>query len=216
MKAELIVFDFDGTLVDTREDLAAAMNFALKKCGISPVSTETVWRYTGDGTPPLIERVLKEKGHPELFEKAKNLFLEYYDAHFADFAKPMESANETVQYFYEKGKKMAVLSNKYEKFVKKLLEKFNMNKYFFMILGKDSLKKSKPDPFPLFEIMKKADVPRDRTVFVGDSKNDILISKNAGVKCFIIPSEVQTKEELRKLSPFKILNSIKELENYIE
>jgi phosphoglycolate phosphatase len=216
MKIKLIVFDFDGTLIDTREDLAAAMNYALKKCGLTPVDTETVWKYTGDGTPPLIERVLKDKGHPELFEKVKTLFLEYYEKHFADFAKPIPNAKETLENLYKEGKKMAVLSNKYVRFVKKLLKEFGMEKFFFAIYGKDSFEKSKPDPDPLFKIMEIADSTKDETAFVGDSKNDVLISKNAGVRCFIIPSGVNPEEELKSLYECKILDNISELEKYVK
>ncbi len=216
MKIELMVFDFDGTLIDTREDLTAAMNHALKKCGLTPVSTETVWKYTGDGTPPLIQRILKDKGRLELFEEVKDLFLEYYDAHFADFAKPLPGAKETISNLFRMGIKMAVLSNKYERFVIKLLKKFDMEKFFFAIYGKDSFEKSKPDPYPLFKIMELAKVSRDETAFVGDSKNDVLISKNAKVQCFIVPSGVNSKEELEKLYPCKILNKISELEKYVK
>ena len=216
MKIKLIVFDFDGTLMDTREDLAAAMNYALKKCGLTPVSTETVWKYTGDGTPPLVQRILRDKKHPELFEQVKSLFLEYYDAHFADFAKPLPNAKDTIAHLYEKGKKMAVLSNKYERFVKKLLKEFDMDRFFFAVYGKDSFKKSKPDPYPLFKIMETANSSANETAFVGDSKNDALISKNAGVECFIIPSGVNPEEELKSLYKCKILNNISELEKYVE
>ncbi len=217
MKIKLIVFDFDGTLIDTKEDLAAAMNYALRKCGLAPVSTDTVWKYTGDGTPPLVQRVLKDKKHLELFEKVKNLFLEYYEKHYADFAKPIPNAKETLEHLYKKGKKMAILSNKYERFVKKLLRKFDMDKFFFAVYGKDSFEKSKPDPYPLFRIMKAADSTPEETVFVGDSKNDILISKNAGVRCFIIPSGVNSKEELHDMyTECKILNNISELEKYVK
>lgn len=216
MKIKLIVFDFDGTLIDTREDIAAAMNYALKKCGLTPVSTETVWKYTGDGTPPLVQRILRDKQHLELFEQVKSLFLEYYDAHFADFAKPLPNVKETIAHLSEKGKKMAILSNKYERFVKKLLKEFDMDGFFFAIYGKDSFEKSKPDPYPLFKIMEMANSSVNETAFVGDSKNDALISKNAGVECFIIPSGVNPEEELRRLYKCKILDNISELEKYVE
>ncbi len=216
MKIELIVFDFDGTLVDTRKDLAEAMNFALKETGLSPISEEKVWRYTGDGTPLLVQRVLKEKGRLDLTEKLTELFLSYYEEHYADYATPIKGAKETLERLSGRGKKMAVLSNKYERFVVKLLKKFGMAKYFFAVYGKDSFEKSKPDPYPLFKIVSDANAKKEETAFVGDSKNDVLIAKNAGVACFIIPSGATPISELKKLGPFVLLNGIEELEKYIE
>ena len=216
MKIRLIVFDFDGTLADTSKDLTAAMNYALKEKGLAPVSREKIWSYTGDGTPLLIERILKDKGHPELYNHILKLFINYYEKHYADFASLMSGAEETIEHLYESGKKMAVLSNKYERFVVKLLDKFNLSKYFFAVYGKDSFKKSKPDPYPLLKIMEAEKADIEETAFVGDSKNDILIAKNAGVKCFIIPSGVTPRSMLNELKPFKMLNSIDELEKYIK
>ncbi len=214
MKTKLIVFDFDGTIMDTREDIARAINYALAKHGLSPVDTETVWKYTGDGTPMLVSRVLKDKNRPELQEEILKDTIQYYDTHYADFARVIDGVPETLEKL--KDKKLAILSNKYENFVRKLLEKFHLEKYFFVVYGKDSLEKSKPDPYPLFKIMEKANANPDETIYVGDSKNDILVGKNAGVKVFIIPSGATPVEELKRLAPYKILKSIRELANYIE
>jgi phosphoglycolate phosphatase len=215
-KIKLMVFDFDGTLIDTSKDLAEAMNHALKKAGLCPVSREKVWSYTGDGTPLLIQRILKDKNHPELYNSLFTSFIKYYEAHFADFAYPTPGVKDMLEYFYNKNKKMAVLSNKYERFVVKLLDEFELKKYFFAIYGKDSFERSKPDPYPLFKIMEDAESSKEETVFIGDSKNDILISKNAGVKCFIIPSGVTPIDEIKRLKPYKILSEITELEKYTE
>ena len=214
MKTKLIVFDFDGTIVDTREDIAHAINYALVKYGLSPVDTETVWSYTGDGTPMLVQRILNDKSRLDLQEEVLKDTIRYYDTHYADFAHVIDGVPETLEKL--KNKKLAILSNKYEDFVKKLLKEFDLEKYFFAVYGKDSFEKSKPDPYPLFKIMEKASANPDETVYVGDSKNDILIGKNAGVKVFIIPSGATPIEELQQLAPYKILKNIRELANYIE
>ncbi len=214
MKIKLIVFDFDGTLVDTSEDLAEAMNTSLRKMGLKPVSRNKVWGYTGDGTPLLIKRILRDEGHHELYKELFNLFLNYYEEHYMDFAHPMDGVEETLKHL--KNVKMAVLSNKYRRFVVKLLNEFGLKDYFFAIYGKDSFEKSKPDPYPLLKIMENAGVAREETIFVGDSKNDILISNNVKVKCFIVPSGVTPVEDMLKLNPFKILNNFTELEKYIK
>ena len=214
MKTKLIVFDFDGTIMDTREDIARAINHALTKHGLSPIDTETVWKYTGDGTPMLVQRILRDKNKIDLQEEVLKDTIQYYNTHYADFAKVIDGVPETLEKL--KNKKLAILSNKYENFVKKLLEEFDLEKYFFAVYGKDSFEKSKPDPYPLFKIMEKAKATPDETIYVGDSKNDVLVGKKAGVKVFIIPSGATPIKVLKNLKPYKILKNIRELANYIE
>jgi phosphoglycolate phosphatase len=214
MRTKLIVFDFDGTLVDTKEDIANAVNYALSRVKLPSVDSDTIWRYTGDGTPLLVERVLKDKNRLDLYDEVLKETIKYYEAHSADFAKIMDGVEETLKKLLNK--KLAILSNKYESFIKKILKEYDIEKYFFAVYGKDSFEKSKPDPYPLFKIMEQAGVQRDETVYVGDSKNDVLVGKNAGIKVFIIPSGVTPLSELRKLKPYKILTNIRELANYIE
>lgn len=213
MKVNLIVFDFDGTLFDSSKDLTEAMNFALKKVDLPPVSREKVWSFTGDGTRLLIKRVLGEENE-SLYDKVFTYFMSYYSLHYADYTRPLDG----VKYLIErlKRKKMAILSNKYKKFVDKILDKFGMKKYFLAIYGKDSFSKSKPDPYPLLYIMNELQVAKERTIFVGDSLNDILISQNTNIKCFIVPSGVTPMEKIKALKPFEILKNIKELENFVK
>ena len=214
MRAKLIVFDFDGTLVNTKEDIANAVNYALSRVKLPSVDSDTIWRYTGDGTPLLVERVLKDKNRLDLYDEVLKQTIKYYEAHPADFAKIMDGVKETLKKLLNK--KLAILSNKYESFIKKILKEYDIEKYFFAVYGKDSFEKSKPDPYPLFKIMEQAGVQRDETVYVGDSKNDILLGKNANIKVFIIPSGVTPLSELKALKPYKILKNIRELANYIE
>ena len=213
MKIDLIVFDFDGTLFDSSKDLAKAMNFALRKVNLPPVSKEKVWSFTGDGTPLLIKRILG-KENEGLYDRVFAYFMNYYSLHYADYTRPLDGVEHLLKKF--EGKKIAILTNKYKKFVDKILDKFGMRKYFLAVYGKESFHKSKPDPYPLVYIMNKLQVTNDKTIFVGDSLNDILISKSTNVKCFIIPSGVTPIARIKALKPFKILNSINELENFIE
>jgi len=111
---------------------------------------------------------------------------------------------------------MVILSNKYKEFIDKILKKFEMDKYFSAVYGKESFSKSKPHPYPLLYTIKKMEVTTQKTIFVGDSLNDVLISKNANVKCFIIPADVTPIEKIEELKPYKILKNIKELVNFIK
>jgi phosphoglycolate phosphatase len=213
MKINLIIFDFDGTLFDTKEDITASVNFALKQCNIDPVSSDLVWGFTGDGTPVLIRRVLGE-ANKDCVDKVLQMSLDYYSEHFANFTKPVDDVEAFLRRFEDKRK--TILSNKYKSLINKIIHKFGFEKYFSEIFGRDSFKRSKPDPYPIFEIMKmfKSDIAS--TLYIGDSINDIILSKNAKIKCFIIPSGVSDEDDLRNANPDLIFRSYKELENIIE
>jgi len=213
MKIDLILFDFDGTLFDTKEDIAASVNFALKQCGLQQVSSDLVWEYTGDGTPTLIKRVLGED-HKECFSIALERSLDYYSKHFADFTKPVDDVENFLKHYSNKAK--VILSNKYKYLIDKILDKFGFDKYFTHTFGRDSFPISKPDPYPLFEIMKMFKIEPSSTLYIGDSLKDILISRNANVKCFIIPSGVSHEDFIIAAKPDLIIRNYKELENIIE
>jgi len=213
MTIDLIVFDFDGTLFDTSEDITKAMNFALNKAGLPLTNRTKVWNSTGDGTSLLIKRILG-KNNKNLHDIVLNDFIEYHSLHYADYTKPMKGVTDVLERF--KTKKMVILSNKYKEFIDKILKKFEIDKYFSAVYGKESFSKSKPHPYPLLYTIKKMKVTTQKTIFVGDSLNDVLISKNANVKCFIIPSCVTPIEKIEELKPYKILKNIKELVNFIK
>ena len=213
MEISLIVFDFDGTLFDTKKDIAASVNAALTKYGFEPVDEETIWRYTGDGTEVLLKRILKDNKTP-IFKEVLNYTLTYYSLNFANFTVPIDDVVDFIDKFKEK--KKVILSNKNVAIINKILSKFNLSEKFQAVYGKESFPKSKPDPYPLLEIMREFKVPKKNTIFIGDSINDIIISKRAGVKSFIISSGATSIEDIKKLKPFKIFYNYKEIENLIK
>ncbi len=213
MKFDLIIFDFDGTLFDTKADITASINFALKQCNVPPASPALVWRFTGDGTPALVKRILGEK-NKDFFEIVLKTSLDYYEAHSADFAKPIGDIEWFLEHY--KNKTKTILSNKYKSLIDDIIHKFGFEKYFNASFGRDSFAKSKPDPLPLIEIMSMFSVERYQTLYIGDSVNDVLIAKNADVKCFIIPSGASNEIEIEKLKPDLLFRNYRELENIIE
>ena len=213
MEINLIVFDFDGTLFDTKKDIAASVNAALIKYGFQPVDEETCWRYTGDGTEILLRRVLQNKNVSN-FKEMLNYTIKYYSLNFANFTMPVDNVLAFIDKFREK--KKVILSNKNLGIINKILDKFNLSDKFQAVYGKESFSKSKPDPYPILEIMKKFGTTRENTVYIGDSINDITLSKRAGIKSFIIPSGVTPIEEIKHLKPFKIFHDYKEIENLIK
>jgi len=208
MKIGLLIFDFDGTLFNTKKDIANALNFALEANGIPPLAEEKIWRFTGEGTPKLIERVLRNFGM-ELFEKVLKMTLEYYNEHCTDYTKPLDG----VEGFLKETEHIPkiILSNKYKYLIDITLEKFGLKKYFIETYGRESFEINKPDPAPLYEILRIHGFSKDNTIYIGDTVIDIIFSKNAGIPCCIIPSGASPVEEIEKEQPAVIFKYYKEL-----
>lgn len=209
---DLIIFDFDGTLVDTRQSTANALNFALAKVGLEPRDTNFIWQHASNGALAMIKDVLG-KSNLHLSNKVARFFFEYYREHPADNIKVIKGVRDLLEDLscYKK----IILSNRYKWLLDNILDKLDIRRYFLETYGIDSFPKSKPDPYPLLQIIKKHRSSRVEAIFVGDSINDIIASKNAGIKCIIIPSGATSTKEIKKFKPFKIVNDIREVKKWI-
>lgn len=184
---QLVMFDLDGTLLDSVPDLAAAVNRMLVQLGRAPASLEKVRTWVGNGAMILVRRALVgsmdcSAVSQEQAQLALELFL---DAYAAEGSRSCLYPNvqQTLQQLQRKGVKMAVITNKPIKFVPALLERFALADYFDWVIGGDSLPQQKPDPAGLLWVMDKAGVSPGSSLFVGDSKNDIQAARAAGVAC---------------------------------
>jgi phosphoglycolate phosphatase len=197
----LLIFDLDGTLVDTSQDITNAINYAIEPFGIRPLSNETIKSMVGSGITKLIEslittqRNLQDDTSRSLRDKAVNRFLEHYSGHLLDNTVPYPQVKETLLKLTNY--KKAVLSNKREIFSKKVLEGVGLYEFFEVILGSDSVPERKPSPVPVFEILKRTNVSKDEAVIIGDSNFDIEAGKAAGVKTIAVTYGYRPKEILK-------------------
>jgi len=191
---KLLIFDLDGTLVDTIQDVSDAINYAVGHFGVGPLATETIKPMVGFGITKLIEGLIPEKG-PQVKENAINRFLEYYSVHLLDNTKAYPQVKETLSKLgnYKK----AVISNKREVFSKKILEGLGLLGFFDVVLGSDSVPERKPSPVPVFEILKRAEVSKDEAVIIGDSNLDIEAGRAAGIKTIAVTYGYRGKEVLK-------------------
>ncbi|MET0847317.1 MAG: phosphoglycolate phosphatase, partial [Pseudomonas sp.] len=183
----LVMFDLDGTLVDSVPDLAAAVDNMLLKLGRKPVGIESVRDWVGNGVHTLVRRALANhidaEGVDEVeAEHALELFNGFYeDGH--DLTVVYPGVRDTLKWLQKQGVEMALITNKPERFVAPLLDQMKIGRYFKWIIGGDTLPQKKPDPAALFFVMKMANIPASQSLFVGDSRSDVLAAKAAGVKC---------------------------------
>ncbi len=189
---KLLIFDLDGTLVDTSKDIANAINHAIKSSGVKPLSVEKIKTMVGYGITKLIENLV-----PSHFrEEALNRFLEHYAEHLLDNTKPYPQVKETLSKL--SSYKKAVISNKRERFSMKVLEGTGLLGFFDIILGSDSVVERKPSPIPIFEVLKRTDTSKDEAVIIGDSNFDIEAGKAAGISTIAVTYGYRSKEYLKE------------------
>jgi len=182
----VVVFDLDGTLINTAPDLTAALNHMLGRFGREPVPAAKVIEMVGRGMRDLVERGLRATGSasPALLEKALPVFLEYYEAHIADGSRPYDGAESALDLLRARGARLAICTNKPEGLTRKLLAKFGWTERFASVIGGDTLAVRKPDAAPLREAIRQAG--GGRAVLVGDSITDVETAKAAGLPSVVV------------------------------
>ncbi len=179
----LFIFDLDGTLIDSRDDLSRSVNLALERLHLPPLEPQQVIAFVGDGVDQLMRRALaKAGGHAadeELVRQGVELLLEEYGRHLLDATRLYPGVVEALDALW--WARFAVVSNKPERLSRRIMEELGLAKRFCAILGGDSLPQRKPDPAPLRRVMELCGAPPEETVMVGDGTTDIQAGKAAGV-----------------------------------
>lgn len=215
-----VLFDLDGTLVNSLADLADSTNFALKKSGFSPHETEEYKYLVGDGIPKLIERALPEGERTEENKnKCLELFMARYREHYFDKTDAYEGIKELLCELKKHGLKIAIISNKAQEMAQKVTDKVFGN-IFDTVAGKREGYKTKPNPALTLEVIKELGVTPETCVLVGDSGMDMAAAVNAKTAGIGVLWGFRTKEELLRngakyiaSTPAQILNIIKEIKN---
>lgn len=188
----LLIFDLDGTLLDTSQDITNAINHAIKPLGLKPLSVKKTTSMVGYGITKLIENLVSA----QFQKKTLNRFLEYYSKHLLDNTKPYPQVKETLSELVNY--KKAVISNKRESYSREVLDGNGLLEFFDIILGSDSVAERKPSPAPIFEVLKRADVSKEEAVIIGDSNFDIDAGKAAGIKTIAVTYGYRSKENLKE------------------
>jgi phosphoglycolate phosphatase len=176
----LLLFDMDGTLLDTRSDIATAANLARKELGLPPMTLNEVVAAVGDGVDLFVSRVTFPTSDSR-FREAKSVFMAKYEAHSLGETKPYDGIPETLAELKSIGYSMGVVSNKPKILVDQLIDHFDWGGYFGVCLGGDSASHPKPSPEPLFLALELLGLPRSHpVVMIGDGQQDLLAAKNMG------------------------------------
>ena len=210
---ELLVFDLDGTLIDSKQDLALSVNAVRERVGLEPLPYDTVASYVGRGVAMLVRRALGEGATDEAVEQGVAFFLEYYRAHMLDHTVTYPGVREALRAL--DGRKLAVLTNKPVRFSQSILSGLGIAGYFTHIYGGNSFDHKKPDPIGLVTIMRESAVLPGQTMIVGDSDTDVLTGRNAGVWTCGVTYGL-APETLQTTTPDFMLDDLRELPALLE
>lgn len=211
---ELMIFDLDGTLVDSKADLTAAVNFIRRKYTLSDISSAEVASYLGNGIRRLIDSVLPNELSKEDKQNAFLIFNEYYSEHLLDTTYVYSGIFDMLNAL--PGIKKAVLSNKTEVYTKKIIENLGLAEYFIKICGGDTFPEKKPSCLPINSIIKELNVKKDHTVMVGDGVNDILCGKSAGISTIAVLYGYSSRAKIEANSPSFIASQPSDILNFLQ
>ena len=204
---KLVIFDLDGTLLNTIADLAHSTNYALNKLGYPTHEIEKYNFMVGNGINKLFERALPEgEKTEENVLRVRNEFIPYYDIHNADDSRPYPGIPELLSYLQSAGIQIAVASNKYQAATEKLVAHY---------FGQREGVNVKPDPTVVFDILKLANVKKEDVLYVGDSGVDMQTAANAGVTACGVTWGFRPRAELEEFSPAYIVDIAEEIKELI-
>lgn len=179
----LLIFDLDGTLIDSKLDLAHAVNATLASFGKSPLDHERIYSYVGNGAPVLVRRALGPGAADEECARALEFFLAYYREHKLDYTTLYPGVRATLDDLLKNGEQMAVLTNKPVRISEAIIEELGLGGHFFRVYGGNSFEQKKPHPVGVETLQAESGISPNDTLFIGDSAVDVQTARNAGVAC---------------------------------
>jgi len=181
LTGDLLIFDLDGTLIDSKRDLADSVNATLASMGHAPLPDDVVASYVGNGAPALIRGILPGASEEQI-EGALAYFLRYYRDHMLDATTLYPGVRQALDRLHAARIPLAILTNKPVRFSERLIEGLDLGAHFFRIYGGNSFEEKKPHPRGIEALMAESGADRARTVMIGDSAVDVLTARAASVR----------------------------------
>ena len=204
----LLIFDLDGTLLNTIDDLARAANYALRTCGFATRSVEECRQFVGNGVSKLLERALPEKSRtPQNMADMRAAFFAHYNEHLIDHTYPYPGIQKLLACLQAGGVKLGVCSNKYQQATTHLIDYFFPKIKFSAVLGQREGLALKPDPQMIEEILHLVQEPKEHCLYVGDSEVDMQTAQNAHVKCCGVTWGFRSRQNLAVYQPAYLVDN---------
>ena len=209
---DTIIFDLDGTLLDTLEDLTYSVNHAMLHSGFTPRTIEEIKGFVGNGVAKLIERCIPDGKDNPLYEETLSVFKEHYEIHCKDMTKPYDGILPLLDELCVKGYKLGIVSNKFDSAVKELSQLYFGDRILSSIGESDTIRK-KPAPDTAYQVLEELSSSKENSIYVGDSNVDIETAANVPMRCISVTWGFKTKDELIEAgaNPALMIASPKEL-----
>lgn len=178
----LIVFDLDGTLIDSSADLATSMNATRRHFALAPLDPNLIYSYVGNGAPMLIRRAMPDDTPEPQLNDALTFFLDFYRAHALEHTQLYPGVHEVIEELSGNGHNLAVLTNKPARISFDIVAALGLRERFVRVYGGDSFPHKKPNPVGILQLMQDTGALADETVMIGDSAVDVQTARNAGVQ----------------------------------
>lgn len=212
INVDLMIFDVDGTLIDSKKDIVTAVNFTLKSLGLPEKGFDEIVSYIGLGVDYLIKKSMGEE-NKSLFVRALPIFKDYYRNHSADYTRPYPGIVDTLEYFTSKTK--VIVTNRDREFAEITLRLLGLDKYFKEIMGGDDQKCAKPMACPLNSLLTGLSTPSERVIMIGDMDLDIMAGKAAGVYTCGVLYGIGRREDIAAAKPDYMIEDISELRGIV-
>ncbi len=218
---KLLIFDLDGTLIDSVPDIAVATNKMLSDLGKQTFSEDNIRHWVGNGSRKLIERVLdhaienKETITTSLIDNAEQLFFQHYQQHCANKTVAYNGVDNGLKILKNHGFTLALVTNKPMQFVPSILEYFNWQDLFSIVLGGDSVAEKKPSPLPLNYVCEKLNISTEHAIMIGDSKNDIFAGQNANMQTIGLSYGYNYGQEIVDFNPSYCFDDFSEMVEFL-
>jgi phosphoglycolate phosphatase len=212
----LLLFDLDGTLIDSVADIATASNKLRSRHGLPPLDLVSVAHLVGDGVETLVSRLIGEKDTPTLKE-AIEFYRRTYEEHCLDQTVPYPGVEETLHVLRHGPRRirtplfLAVISNKLQSFSSKILQELKLLPYFDLVIGGDTVRPMKPDPAPLLYAMRRFSTQPEETWMIGDSPSDVRAGKAAGCRTVAVTYGLRSRELLLGEDPDRVIDRFEDL-----
>jgi phosphoglycolate phosphatase len=213
----LVMYDLDGTLIDTAGEIAFAVNATLMQYGFAAQSEAQVKNWIGHGTAWLMQQAWPDKNDVENSETWQNImenFMQHYNQVVGTQSKPYPMVMETLISLKKQGVKQAVVTNKEEPYTSRILAQHNMQDYFDLVISGNSLPFKKPNAKVIEHCLKVLGEVKETSLFVGDSAIDIATAKNANVTCWVVPYGYNAGRDIREEKPDKLIGNLGEAAHF--
>ena len=218
---ELIIFDLDGTLIDSVPDLALSVNHTLKSLNRDTFSEDIIRTWVGNGATTLVKRALSGSANIKddideiLFQEALEIFLKFYSNNLTTSTILYDNVKDTLISLKSKNYRLVIVTNKPYDFIQPILLGLDLDDLFEYYIGGDSLSQKKPNPMPLLHVCEKLNIATEKSIMIGDSKNDIIAAKEANMDSIAVSYGYNYDEDISIHEPNIVFDNFAEIDKVL-